>query len=129
MNQILVMIAAVASFSVMADEVIITDLVLKEALGKQLKKPYGKFAPPMKLTEAEAWKVTSLDLDFTQITDTGLKDVAKLQNLDRLHLLDTKITDEGLGRWPSCRISNGFYWGKPKSPMRASRTWQSCKIL
>ena len=46
MKQILVMMAAVMSLSVTADEVVITDPILKEALGKQLKKPYGKFAPP-----------------------------------------------------------------------------------
>ena len=50
MKQILVMIAAVLSLSVVADEVVITEPVLEEVLGKELKKPYGKFAPPIKLT-------------------------------------------------------------------------------
>ena len=59
MKQILVMMAAVVSFSVTADEVVITDPILKEELGPIFKKPYGKFAPPMKLTEAEVEKSQS----------------------------------------------------------------------
>ncbi|MGB0588032.1 MAG: leucine-rich repeat domain-containing protein, partial [Limisphaerales bacterium] len=95
MQRILVMMAAVVSLSVVADEVVITDSVLKEVLGKKLSKPYGKFAPPMKLTKAEVEKVTDLKLFRTQITDAGLKEVAKLQNLKYLWLPD-QITDAGL---------------------------------
>ena len=40
-------------------------------------------------------KVTFFDLDGS-CTDEGLKEVAKLQNLERLSLDATKVTDEGL---------------------------------
>ena len=96
MKQILVMMAAAVSLSVVADEVVITDSVLKEVLGKKLKKPYGKFAPPMKLTEAELQSLTDLTLAETKITDANLKEVVKLQNLTYLNLYDTQITDAGL---------------------------------
>ena len=97
MKQILVIMAVVvASLSVVADEVLINDPVLKEYLGKRLKKPYGKFAPPMKLTETDLAKVVFLNLVRTKITDAGLKEVAKLQHLNYLRLSDTKITDVGL---------------------------------
>ena len=96
MKQILAMMVALVGLSVMADEVVITDPVLKEALCKQLKKPYGKFAPPMKLTEAELQKLEDLFLGKTKVTDEGLKDVAKLQKLTLLGLTNTQITDEGL---------------------------------
>ena len=97
MKQILVMMAAVvASLSVVADEVLINDPVLKEYLGKRLKKPYGKFAPPMKLTETDLAKVVFLNLVRTKITDAGLKEVAKLQQLSTLNLRHTKTTDAGL---------------------------------
>ena len=173
MKQILVMMAAVMSLSVTADEVVITDPILKEALGKQLKKPYGKFAPPMKLTEAELQKLTLLgltspkspmrpqgrgqvaeprrslfgrhqshrrgsqgrgqvaeahrNLTNTQITDEGLKDVAKLQKLKMLGLESTRITDEGLKDLAKLQKLTVLFLTKPKSPMRASRTWSRCR--
>ena len=37
-----------------------------------------------------------LDLKKSQVTDAGLADVAKLQNLTRLHLENTAITDAGM---------------------------------
>ena len=79
-----------------ADEVLITDPFLKEAIGKKLKKPYGKYAPPMKLTKADLAKVTFLDFDYTKITDAGLKDISKMQQLTDLRLWGTEITDAGL---------------------------------
>ena len=87
MRQILVIMAAVMRLSVVAGEVVITDPVLKEAIGEKLEKPYGEFAPPIKLTEAEAAKVTELILSNTKITDAGLKEVGKLQQLEYLSLI------------------------------------------
>ena len=50
-----------------------------------------------------------LGLGFTKITDEGLKDLAKLQNLTELELAFTKITDAGVAELkkalPNCRIS------------------------
>ena len=98
MKQILLMIAAVVGLSVTADEVVITDPAIKAMLGRKFKKPYGEFAPPMKLTVVELERVTYLDFSFskTPITDESLKDVAKLQNLEELNLRSTDITDAGL---------------------------------
>ena len=92
MKQILVMMAAVVLVgqSVAADEKLIADPIVEKAVRKSLKKPEGE------LTEADLEKVIRLDLDRTQITDEGLKEVAKLQNLEGLNLRETQITDESL---------------------------------
>ena len=98
MKQILVMMATVvvAGQSVLAADVVINDPIVRDVVAKMLKKPHGKFAPPLKLNEEELAKVTDLNLNITQITDAGLKDVAKLQNLTGLNLGGTQITDAGL---------------------------------
>ena len=110
MRQILVIMAAVMRLSVVAGEVVITDPVLKEAIGVKLEKPYGEFAPPIKLTEAEAAKVAELILSNTKITDAGLKEVAKLQQLELLYLSDTNVTEAGVAELekalPKCDISS-----------------------
>ena len=97
---LLLIFAGVVGQSVLAADgdmrVLITDPILKEHFGKQFKKPYGKFAPPMYLTEADLGKVTSLNLSDTKITDEGLKEVAKLQQIELLYLERTQITDAGL---------------------------------
>ncbi len=69
---------------------LIADPVVEKAIREKLKKPEGE------LTEADLAKVTPLNLWGTKITDVGLKDVAKLQQLKWLHLINTKITDVGL---------------------------------
>ena len=65
-------------------------LIVEKAVRKKLKKPEGE------LTEADLENVTALWLGGTKITDAGLKDVAKVQQLRYLYLFDTKITDAGL---------------------------------
>ena len=72
-----------------ADEKLIADPFVEKAVRKSLEKPEGE------LTVADLEKVTSLRLPFRQITDVGLKEVAKLQNLQELYL-PSQITDEGL---------------------------------
>jgi hypothetical protein len=51
-------------------------------------------------------------LAFTIITDAGLKEVAKLQQLTYLHLTRTEITDEGAAELrkalPKCSISHSY---------------------
>ena len=69
---------------------LIADPIVETAVRENLKKPEGE------LTKAELAKVTRLNLGFTKITDEGLKDVAKFQQLEWLVLIDTKITDAGL---------------------------------
>ena len=89
MKQILVMMAVVVLVGC-GEKAVIADRVVERAVRKSLKKPEGK------LTEADLGKVTSLNLGRTQITDEGLKEVAKLQNLKLLFLSRTHITDAGL---------------------------------
>ena len=77
------------------DEKLIADPIVERAVREELEKPDGE------LTEADLEKVTFLDLTFhdledTQITDEGLKGLAKLQNIEKLFLWNTQITDEGL---------------------------------
>ena len=72
------------------DEKLIADLIVERAIRESLGKPRGE------LTERDAAVISDLYLDGSQITDEGLKDVAKLQHLERLDLSDTKITDAGL---------------------------------
>ncbi len=69
---------------------LISDPIVEKAIRKELKKPTGE------LTKADLEKVTLLGLDGNQITDAGLKEVAKLQQLKVLNLGDTDITDAGL---------------------------------
>jgi len=64
--------------------------IVEKAIRKSLKKPEGK------LTKADVGKVTVLGLKDTQITDAGLKEVAKLQQLSWLNLYKTKVSDAGL---------------------------------
>ena len=64
--------------------------IVEKAIRKSLKKPEGK------LTKADVGKVTVLGLKGTKINDAGLKEVAKLQQLNKLDLSISKITDAGL---------------------------------
>jgi internalin A len=98
MKQILVMMAAVVLVAGCGTTKVdpnapanITDPIVEERVRRVLKKPTGK------LTNADLAKVTRLTYLYrTRITDEGLKEVAKLQNLTELDLWDTKITDAGL---------------------------------
>ncbi len=73
-----------------SEEKLIADLIVEQAIRESLGKPRGE------LTERDAAVIKDLHLDGSQITDEGLKNVAKLQHLERLDLSDTKITDAGL---------------------------------
>jgi len=94
MKQMLVMIAAAVlvrqSVQSADEKPLIANPIVEKAIRKSLKKPTGE------LIKADLAKATYLDLSFTQITDAGLGDVAKLQQLTILILNDTKITDAGL---------------------------------
>ena len=83
MKQILLMMAAMVLVgqSVVADEVTINNPLLLERVAKWLNKPYGKLVPPPKFTKAELAQFWHLDLEGTEITDTDLKELAKLQEL------------------------------------------------
>ena len=103
MKQILVMMAAVVlvgcgedtrkatpDSAPPASKNIITDNIVDKAVRKELGKPISG------LTNADLAKVTCLDLSYTKITDAGLKEVVKLQQLEWLSLWKTQITDAGL---------------------------------
>ena len=94
MRCFLLIIAVVMGQSVLAADKkpLIADPIVEKAIRNHfsVKKPTGE------LTKADLAKVTRLELDATQISDAGLKDVAKLQKLTGLYLDATQITDEGL---------------------------------
>ncbi|MCP5538540.1 MAG: hypothetical protein H7A53_13735 [Akkermansiaceae bacterium] len=50
----------------------------------------------LKALEPVAERVVWLDLGRSQVSDLGLKTVARMRNLERLHLENTKITDAGV---------------------------------
>ena len=81
-------------------EKLIADPIVEKAVRKSLRKPEGQ------LTEADLKKVTGLSLDDTQITDAGLKELAKCKQLEKLHLGHTQITDTDALRkaLPKCKI-------------------------
>ena len=68
---------------------LITDPIVEKEVRRRLKKSTGE------LTKADLIKVTFVVFEFTKITDADLKEVAKLQNLEKLSL-PKQITDEGL---------------------------------
>ena len=72
------------------DKKLIADAIVEKAIRKSLKKPEGE------LTEADLGNVIELILADTQITDEGLKEMAKLQRLETLQLSYTRITDAGI---------------------------------
>ena len=100
MKQILVMMAAVVLVGC-GEKATIADPFVEKAVRKSLEKSEGQ------LTAADLEKVTSLRLPFPQITDVGLKELAKLQNLEELYL-PTQITKAGVAELkkalPNCKI-------------------------
>ena len=66
------------------------NVLVEQSIRRELKKPTGE------LTNADLEKVQELRLTNTGLTDTGLKEVAKLRQLSALYLRGTLITDAGL---------------------------------
>ena len=64
--------------------------IVEHAIREALEKPEGEL-----ITKADLEKVRYLEVT-DDLTDEGLKEVAKLQQLTGLSLYDTKITDAGL---------------------------------
>ena len=78
MKQILVMMAAVVLVgqSVVADEKLIADPLVEKAVRSHINKFKGE------LTKADLGQVVSINFGNSKITDAGLGEVAKLQNLE-----------------------------------------------
>ena len=63
-----------------ADKKLIANPIVEKAIRESLEKPEGE------LTKADLAKVRRLALSTTRITDAGLKEVAKMKQLTKLHL-------------------------------------------
>ena len=109
MKQILLMIAVVASQSVLAADKkpLIADPIVEKAVREELEKPEGE------LTKADLAKVTVVYFNGTKITDAGLKELPKLQQLERLSLRGTKITDACLKDIAKLQQLERLYLGSP----------------
>jgi hypothetical protein len=88
------------------DEKLIADPIVEIAVRGSLE---AIEAPPTgELTVADFEKVTHLRLFRSDITDAGLKELAKLQKLEWLSLDDTKVTEAGVAELkkalPNCQI-------------------------
>lgn len=86
MRYILLMIAVVMLVGCGENQSAIVESEIRNRIGKHTGE----------LTKEDLEKVTVLILADTQITDTGLKEVAKLKQLKGLWLHRSKITDAGL---------------------------------
>ena len=107
MKQVLLICGVLVGQSVLAADKkpLIADPIVEEAIRKTYQKPTGE------LTKADLAKVTVLSLDdVPKITDAGLKDIAKMQQLTEINLSDTKITKAGVAELqkalPKCRIDS-----------------------
>ena len=69
---------------------LIADPIVEKAIRTSLKKPVGE------LTKANLERVTGLDLYRANISDVGLKELAKCKKLEGLSLDSTQISDAGL---------------------------------
>jgi len=109
-NHILLIIAVVMGQSVLAADKnpLIADPIVEKAIREELEKPEGE------LTKADLEKVTKLYLRDTQITDAGLKELAKLQKLTDLRLSGTQITDAGLKEVAKLENLTSLYLGGTK---------------
>ena len=101
---ILLILAVVVGQSVLAADKkpLIADPIVEKNIRETLRKPTGK-----KLTKADLEKVTVLYLKNTAFTDTGPKEVAKLQQLTKLGLFNTKAGVAELKKaLPKCKITH-----------------------
>ena len=94
----------------------INDEGLKEVVTKLPKLTYLSFWMVRTISDeglkelTKLQQLTSLGLDSTQITDAGLKEVAKIKQLNELDLENTKVTkagvDELIKALPNCKIEH-----------------------
>ena len=94
MKQTILMIAVVALRGCLATFTSDPSNPQNVIVGMEIRGLYEK--PTSELTKADLEKVELLKLGSTQLTDTDLKELAKLQQLTDLDLRFTKITDARL---------------------------------
>ena len=107
-KQILLIIAVVGQSVLAADKKPASSgqsAIIEKEIRRVLKKPTGE------LTKSDLEKVRRLSFYYsTKITDTGLKEVAKLKQLTTLRLLFTKVTKAGVAELkkalPNCLIGS-----------------------
>ena len=75
---------------------LIADPIVEKAIRKKMMGPPFFKKVTGELTEADLAKVTELSLNNTEITDAGLKELPKLQQLTTLNLSFTQITDASI---------------------------------
>ena len=103
MKQIVLILAVVALVGC-EKKPLIADPIVEKEIRRVLKKPEGE------LTKAGLEKVTRLKFRSTKISDAGLKEVAKLQQLILLGLFDTKVIKAGVIQLrkasPDCKVAH-----------------------
>ena len=77
-------------------------LIASEFVEQEIRKRINK--PTGELTRADLERVRVFDFRSPLLTDEGLKDVARLSQLSRLYLNETRITDEGLKELPRLEL-------------------------
>lgn len=81
---------------------LIADSTVEKAIRMSLKKPLGE------LTKADLENVTGLDLCRANISNAGLKEIAKLKQLIVLGLSRSNISDMGLKELAKCKKLEGL---------------------
>ena len=89
MKQILVMMAVLSS-SVMADEFVFKDPELSALFAEHFEKPSGKFAPKPTFSQKELEKITHINWTSRDVSDDFFADLVRLPNLTELRLNKAK---------------------------------------
>ena len=77
-------------------------------------------------------QLQELDLNNTQVDDTGLEHIGELTHFQQLCLNGTKVTDAGLEYLEGLMQLQQLYSTIPGSPMRGwntSMVWASCDVV
>ena len=121
MKHVLLILSVVMGQSLLAADKkpLIADPIVEKEIRRVLKKPEGE------LTKAGLEKVTRLKFRSTKISDAGLKEVAKLQQLILLGLFDTKVIKAGVIQLrkasPDCKVAHN----STIPPVKILEPWRS----
>ena len=110
-----------------ADDKLIAEPIVERVVREKLEKPEDI------LNEADLEKVAKLFLNGTQMTDAGLKEVAKMQKLERLYVADTQITYAGLKKLAKLKKSKFLSLFRTKvtdeDVAKLKKALPNCKII